>query len=227
MQQQRYSRIDQLPLELPVFPLAGTILLPRATLPLNIFEPRYLDMIDDAIRGERMIGIIQPVGEGGPTGSPQSRTVGLRNVGCCGRITTFQEADDGRMLIALTGVSRFRPGQELATEKPYRIVRADYHSFALDLDAGHGEAEVDRDRLLDALRRYLSQRGLQADWQSIAKSSSEHLVNWLAVASPFAPEEKQALVEAGTLKERAEILIALAEMDLACGGDGSSGTRLQ
>lgn len=225
--QQRYSRIDQLPVELPVFPLAGTILLPRATLPLNIFEPRYLDMIDDALRGERVIGIIQPAGEGGPTGSPLSRTVGLRSVGCCGRITTFQESDDGRLLIALTGIARFRPGQELATEKPYRIVRPEYRSYALDLDPGHGEADVDRERLLDALRRYLSQRGLQADWQSIAKSSTEHLVNWLSIASPFASEEKQALIEASSLKERAEILIALAEMDLASGGDGSSGTRLQ
>jgi Lon protease-like protein len=223
---QRHNSVGDLPLEIPIFPLAGTILLPRAVLPLNIFEPRYLEMIDDAIRGDRVIGIIQPAGDGGPTGSPQSSTVGFRAVGCCGRITTFQEEDDGRFLIALTGIVRFRPGAEVMTEKPYRRVRPEYLSFALDLTAGHGEDDVDREHLLQVLRRYLEQRGLQADWQDIAKSSTEHLVNWLAVASPFASEEKQALLEAPMLKDRAEILIALAEMDLAGGGDGS-GTRLQ
>jgi Lon protease-like protein len=222
----RYQSTSELPGELPVFPLAGAILLPRATLPLNIFEPRYLELFDTAMSGNRLVGIVQPVGEGGPTGSPQERSAALRDIGCAGRITTWQEQDDGRLTIVLTGVARFRAGDERVVPHPYRIVGSDFSPFSDDLDPGLGEDDVDRERLLETLRRYLGQRNLKADWTSISRASSETLVNWLSVASPFGPGEKQALLEAPTLSDRAEALITLAEMELATGGSDPSG-RLQ
>lgn len=223
----RYQTLSDLPGELPVFPLAGAILLPRASLPLNIFEPRYLQLFDDAMRSHRLVGIIQPVGEGGPTGSPQERSASLREIGCAGRVTTFQEHEDGRLTIVLTGVSRFRAGDERQVSHPYRVLVADFAPFDRDLEAGRGEGDVDRERLLDTLRRYLAQRNLKADWTAVARTGSEQLVNWLSVASPFGPGEKQALLEAPSLRERAEALITLAEMELATGGGGDTGGRLQ
>ena len=223
----RYQTTSDLPSELAVFPLAGAILLPRASLPLNIFEPRYLQLFDDVMRSSRLVGIAQPVGEGGPTGSPQERSAALREIGCAGRVTTWQEHEDGRLTVVLTGISRFRVGEDRAVPHPYRVVGADFASFAGDLEAGRGEDDVDRERLLETLRRYLGQRNLKADWTMVARTGSEQLVNWLSVASPFGPGEKQALLEAPTLKERAEALITLAEMELATSGGSESGGRLQ
>jgi uncharacterized protein len=222
----RYQTLSDLPGELPVFPLTGAILLPRASLPLNIFEPRYLQLFDDVMRSNRLVGIIQPVGEGGPTGSPQERSASLREIGCAGRVTTFQEQDDGRLTIVLTGISRFRTGDERQVAHPYRVLGVDFTTFSGDLEPGLGESDVDRERLLDTLRRYLAQRNLKADWAAVSRTGSEQLVNWLSVASPFGPGEKQALLEAQTLKERAEALVTLAEMELATGGSEPGG-RLQ
>lgn len=222
----RYETLSELPSELAVFPLAGAILLPRASLPLNIFEPRYLELFDDVMSGSRLVGIVQPVGEGGPTGSPKDRAAPLREIGCVGRVTTYQEHDDGRLTVVLSGVCRFRALDERQVTHPYRVFGADFAMFAGDLEAGRGEQDVDRERLLDTLRRYLTQRNLKADWTAISRTGSEQLVNWLSVASPFGAAEKQALLEAETLSDRAEALITLAEMELATGGSEPGG-RLQ
>ncbi len=223
----RYQTLSDLPGELAVFPLTGAILLPRASLPLNIFEPRYLQLFDDVMRSSRLVGIIQPVGEGGPTGSPQERSASLREIGCAGRVTTFQEHEDGRLTIVLTGIARFRAGDERQVSHPYRVLGVNFAPFEGDLEVGRGESDVDRDRLLDTLRRYLTLRNLKADWTAVARTGAEQLVNWLSVASPFGPGEKQALLEAPTLKERAEALVTLAEMELATGGGSEPGGRLQ
>lgn len=222
----RYRRIEELPQVIPVFPLHACILLPRASLPLQVFEPRYLAMLDDVVGGTRLIGITQPAGEGGETGSPKDHSAPLRSIGCTGRLTAFQELENGRLMISLTGVARFELADEVIDPAiPYRKYRVDYRKFADDFQPGLGEQQVDRNKLIDALRRYLAARGFEADWDVIAKSSTEQLVNSLSVASPFGGEEKQALLEAGSLKERAETLVALAEMDLA--GGGNMGKTLQ
>jgi len=206
--------------------LYGCILLPRATLPLNIFEPRYLAMFDDVIASHRVVGMIQPAGDGGETGSPADRSAPLRPVGCAGRITAFQELDDGRLLITLGGIARFMLLDEAQVSEPYRVYSVDYRRFAEDFVRGAGDDLVDRDRLLDVLRRYLAARNLEADWQAIGRASVEQLVNSLSIASPFGGSEKQALLEAPDLKARAETLITLAEMDLAA-SSGDAGTTLQ
>jgi len=210
----------------PVFPLAGVILLPRSTLPLNVFEPRYLEMVDDALAGNRIIGIIQPKGSDSGGESPLGKSVALREVGALGRITTYSESDDGRYLISLTGIVRLQIIAEQASDKPYRLCQVDVERFAADLDRREGEDDVDRERLLTVLQSYLKAHDLTADWDSIARSSNELLVNTLSVISPYGPEEKQALLEAPDLKARAEVLVALAEMDLASRDDGS-GTSVQ
>ncbi|MEZ5853264.1 MAG: LON peptidase substrate-binding domain-containing protein [Hyphomicrobiaceae bacterium] len=219
----RYNTTAELPTNIPVFPLAGAILLPRATLPLNIFEPRYLKLFDDVMGGNRLVGIIQPAGEGGPTGSPQERGARLLEVGCVGRVTTYQEHDDGRLTIVLTGIARFRVTGETESGQPYRALDVDFTTFGDDLEAGIGEDDVDRERLLETLNRYLAQRNLKADWSAISRTGSERLINWLSVASPFGGAEKQALLEAPTLRERAEALVTLAEIALATGGSDGGG----
>ncbi len=222
----RYRRAEEMPQVIPVFPLQACILLPRASLPLQIFEPRYLAMLDDVVGGNRIMGLVQPAGDGGETGSPLDRSAALRTVGCAGRLTAFQELENGRLLISLTGVVRFDLADEIVDPAlPYRKWNVDYRRFADDFQPGLGEQHVDRDTLIDALRRYLSARDLDADWNAIGKTSTEQLVNSLSIAGPFGPEEKQALLEAGSLKTRAETLIALAEMELA--GGGNVGTTLQ
>jgi uncharacterized protein len=224
----RYPSIDRLPTMLPVFPLNGAILLPRANLPLNIFEPRYLEMVDAALSGARMVGIIQPAREAGNRESPAGQSVPLRAVGCAGRIVAFQEQDDGRMIVSLAGVVRFRVASEAQVAKPYRMCHVAYSGFADDLTPDLGADAVDRDSLLAALKKFLEVRNLKADWKSISRSENETLVNSLAIMSPYGPEEKQALLEAADLKTRAEILVAFAEMEIASAGrGGSSGNTLQ
>jgi Lon protease-like protein len=216
-----YRRADDLPLVIPVFPLDGALLLPGGQLPLNIFEPRYLNMFDDAMSGERIIGMVQ-TRPGGDDERPN-----LAPVGCAGRVTSFAETSDGRYLVTLTGVCRFRVGDELPSRSPYRQVRVDFTTFEEDLReqaegaTGGGEAEA----LLGALRRYLDHRGLAIDWSSAEAAPSDALINSLAMALPFEPVEKQALLEAPTLTERRETLVALLEIDAA--GDDEDPTMIQ
>jgi uncharacterized protein len=197
---------------IPVFPLPGALLLPRGQMPLNIFEPRYLTMIDDALRsGLRLIGMIQPdPAHPGPESKPN-----LYKVGCVGRITQIAETGDGRYLLQLTGVARFRIEAELEVTTPYRQCRVTYAPFAGDFIARKGEEEVDRESLLHALSEFLTANNLKADWEGIENAPNEALVNALAMMSPYGTAEKQALLEAPDLKTRAEILVAVTEIELA------------
>lgn len=224
---QRYRRPADLPPRIAVFPLRGAILLPRATLPLNIFEPRYLTMIDDVMSGDRVLGILQPsrTEDEESSESPSGKSFGLHRVGCAGRITSYQELDDGRYVITLTGLMRFNVIDEAETGKPYRVMSVSYDRFAPDLTTGLGEESVDRPNLLRVLKSYLEANALKTDWAAIQRASNEYLINALSVMCPYGPEEKQALLEAADLKTRAEVLVALAEIELA--SNGSSGTTLQ
>lgn len=214
-----YHKIDELPGVIPIFPLRAALLLPRGEMPLNVFEPRYLAMIDDAIRGERVIGMIQP----DPESAEDDQRPDIVRVGCAGRLTAFGETGDGRYLVTLTGVTRFRVAEELTVSTPYRQIKPSYEEFALDLAPGEGQESVDRDALLKTLKDYLEANSLEADWDGIRRAPNEALVNALAMMSPFGPREKQALLEAPDLRSRAEILVAVTEMDLArARGDASS-----
>ncbi|HRN89409.1 LON peptidase substrate-binding domain-containing protein [Hyphomicrobium sp.] len=217
-----YRHPADLPPRLPVFPLRGAILLPGATLPLNIFEPRYLEMIDDVMSGARMIGIVQPASDGDEE-SPLGKAVALRRIGGAGRVTSYQELDDGRVAISITGVSRFEIVGEAETGKAYRAATVSYDCFAGDLTRGLGEEQIDRERLTRALKSYLHRNNLKTDWSVIDRAPSEFLINALSVMCPYGPEEKQALLEARDLKTRADVLVALAEMELAT-GSGPDGT---
>lgn len=208
-----FTDIAQLPKILPVFPLTGAVILPRGELPLNIFEPRYVAMVDDALTDARLIGMIQPKQDISATG-------GLFRVGCAGRITRFAETGDGRYLITLTGVARFDIGEEITGDSPYRRFRVDYARFTADLDPGAGERAVDRDGMVSMLRSFAQSSNLEIDWGSIDAAPTETLVNALAMMCPFGANEKQALVEAIDLKTRAETLVALAKIDMA-GGDSA------
>jgi Lon protease-like protein len=203
---QSYDGADALPAAFPIFPLAKALLLPRGQLPLNIFEPRYLAMVDDAMKSHRIIGMIQPNPDG---------ALGLFPVGCAGRITQLAETGDGRYLVTLTGIARFRIVEEIDAITPYRQALADFAPFAVDFSPRAGEDLVDRDGLLRTLRSFAESNELQLDWDSINEAPNEALVNALSMMSPFGPPEKQALLEAPDLKTRAEILIAVTEMDLA------------
>jgi Lon protease-like protein len=212
-----YRKIADLPLVIPVFPLDGVLLLPGGQLPLNIFEPRYLNMLDDAMSGERIIGMIQTRPHHGSDPDRPS----LAPVGCAGRVTSFAETSDGRYLITLTGVCRFRAGDELPARTPYRQVRADFAPYEPDLreEQSGARTAADIDRLLSALRRYLDHRGLAIDWTDAESAPSDALINSLAMALPFDPMEKQALLEAETIFERKATLTTLLEIDAAGGDD--------
>jgi Lon protease-like protein len=200
------ARALELPEILPVFPLTGAVLFPRGQLPLNVFEPRYLTMVDWALAGARMIGMVQPTEPEDRVASPP-----LARVGCAGRITTFREADDGRYLITLTGMSRFLVADEVSGTAPFRSVRADYAPYRCDLGAPSA-ADFPRDRLTAALDRYLVERELNADWRAVLGAPPETLVNALAMLCPFEPAAKQALLEAKGWTERVETLIVLLEL---------------
>ena len=196
---------------IPVFPLPGALLLPRGQMPLNILEPRYLAMIDDALRGHRLIGMIQPdAANPGPENKPN-----LYKVGCVGRITQLAETGDGRYLLQLTGIARFRIDEELRVSTPYRQCRVTYTPFTDDFTARKGEDEVDRASVLRALSDFLTANNLKADWEGIENAPNEALVNALAMMSPYGTAEKQALLEAPDLKTRADMLIAMTEIELA------------
>ena len=207
-----YRGPSDLPEIIPVFPLPGALLLPRGQMPLNIFEQRYLAMIDDALRdGHRMIGMIQP----DVTHSQDVDKPVLFRVGCAGRITQLAESGDGRYILELTGVARFKVIGEQDVLTPYRQCKVDYFPFIDDFTARKGEEEVNRDGLLVALAQFLKANNLKVDWEGIESAPNEALVNALAMMSPYGPAEKQAMLEAPDLKTRAEILIAVTEMDLA------------
>src|SRR5688572_18424038 len=207
-----YRGAADLPEILPVFPLAGALLLPRGQMPLNIFEPRYLEMIDDSLRdGHRLVGMIQPdPAHPGPEDKPN-----LFRVGCVGRITQLAETGDGRYLMQLTGVARFRVVEELHVGTLYRQCRVTFAPFADDFIGRKGEELVDRKALLESLSAFLKANNLKTDWDGIESASNEALVNALAMMSPYGVAEKQAMLEAPDLKTRAEILIAVTEMELA------------
>ncbi|WP_142850501.1 LON peptidase substrate-binding domain-containing protein [Telmatospirillum sp. J64-1] len=210
-------QFQDLPGELPIFPLEGALLLPRGRLPLNIFEPRYLAMTLDALRHpQRLIGMIQPTA---PERSDQVQPV--YSVGCAGRISAFEETADGRLLIVLTGVARFRLAEELPqAEGGYRRVRPDFSEYADDLET-LAATGFSRDQLVKMLKPYLHRVGMKVDWQVIDSASDLALVTTLAMICPFEPKEKQALLEAPTLAERASAMVTLMEMALAGGPAGN------
>jgi Lon protease-like protein len=202
----------RLPTELAVFPLTGVLLLPRGRLPLNIFERRYLAMFDDALAGDRMIGMIQPSDP--QAGEPPP----LFEIGCAGRITSFNETGDGRYIVALDGVSRFRVAEELPLHRGYRRVIADWSPFAADL--AEEEFAFDRARLVALLQAYFRQQGLSANWDAVDQTPDERLLTSLAMICPFEPSEKQALLEAGCLSDRARLMMGLLEISTAGNGEG-------
>ncbi|WP_321344027.1 LON peptidase substrate-binding domain-containing protein [Breoghania sp.] len=215
----RYDSPADLPEIIPIFPLPGALLLPRGELPLQIFEPRYLAMVDWALGQDRLIGMIQPVfstKEEELGGKPE-----LCKVGCAGRITGFVESGDGRYHLTLTGVARFRLGEEIDRRTAFRHARVSFDDYACDLSENDGTS-VDRAALLNALKAYLEANNLETDWDAVRKASTEILVNALSMMSPYGPAEKQALLEAPDLKARAETLIAITEMELARSDDPGS-----
>ena len=208
-----YRGPADLPEIIPVFPLPGALLLPRGQMPLNIFEPRYLAMVDDSLRdGHRLIGMIQPDVSHSRKDADKPALFG---VGCAGRITQLAESGDGRYILELTGVARFRVLSELEVLTPYRQCKVDFFGFADDFTARKGEDAVNREALLVALADFLKANNLKVDWEGVESAPNEALVNALAMMSPYGPAEKQAMLEAPDLKTRAEILIAITEMDLA------------
>jgi hypothetical protein len=211
----RPASLSDLPKTIPVFPLAGVLLLPQGKLPLNIFEPRYLAMTEDTLATpDRMIGMIQPTEPETPDKPPA-----LYSVGCAGRIASFSETEDGRYLITLTGICRFTIFEEIATMRGYRRVVPDFARWQADLSQA-GEARLDRERLLAALKGYFSRNAMSADWNAINDSPDDRLVATLAMFCPFEPQEKQALLESESLADRAATLMALLEMGAAGTGTG-------
>lgn len=210
----KFSLAD-LPGVIPVFPLPGALLLPRARLPLNIFEPRYLAMLDDTLKtNHRLIGMVQPIVM--PEGKASGR---LHQIGCAGRITSFQETDDGRYLITLQGVSRFRLGELQEGFTPYLRTNVDWSSFERDLGRSERDEDFDRIAFLDVLGRFFETAQLSSDWDSLKRADEELLINSLSMLCPFDPEEKQALLEAPTLANRRETLVTLMEFSLRSGGE--------
>ena len=206
----RYNAAKDLPEVIPVFPLSAALLLPRADLPLNIFEPRYLAMVDAAIAGDRVIGMVQP-DDAAPEGAAGPA---LCAIGCAGRITALAETGDGRYMITLSGIARFRIVDEVASGLPYRQCRVTAGDFASDFADGC-DVPVNRTAVLRTFRAYLRAHNLDADWESVGQASNETLVNTLAMIAPFGAAEKQALLEAPDLRARAETLVAITELSLA------------
>jgi Lon protease-like protein len=206
-----------LPRSVPVFPLSGALLLPNAQRPLNVFEPRYIQMVDRALGTDRMIGLVQP--EDTKEESPQGK-VPLRKVGTLGRITHFEEAGDERYLIILDGVTRVALGDELTVMTPFRQFKIEADRFAMDFEPGYGAEAVNRGRFLKMMRDYAEFANLSLDWDEIDKTGTAELVNFCCMVSPYGAAEKQLLLEAPSLEDRAETLIALAEIEMARSGSG-------
>ncbi len=222
---------EDLPRVIPVFPLTGILLLPEGKLPLNIFEPRYLAMVRDALGDEqRMIGMVQPRlpdpddNRGPADMAAMMDQPEIYTTGCAGRITAFSESDDGRYMLTLSGICRFDIAEEMALRDGYRRVLADYHRFRGDLST-QPEAEIDRDRLLGVVRQYFEQQNINASWETIETTPNDRLITSLAMTCPFGPNERQALLEAGDLTARAEMVITLLEMALL-DSSGTGGTSI-
>lgn len=215
-----YRKPSELPVAIPVFPLGGALLFPKAVLPLNIFEPRYLAMVDAALVGHRLIGMIQPAGIVTPATPSDTDSPNLAEVGCAGRITGFQETEDGRYLIALTGITRFRVREEIKHDGAYRIVRADWSAFANDLERQPALDDSARIRLIEALKTYLARGAMKADWSAVEEAPVDTLINSLSAGCPFTNPEKQALLEARTLEDRCAALISLLQMERPGQGGG-------
>ncbi len=227
-----YHHAQELPKALPVFPLPGAILLPRARLPLNVFEPRYLQMIDTALASEdRMIVIVQPNDPAADLGPEHTPPPALYRIGCAGRIVSFVETDDGRSLISLEGVARVRLGQEQEGDMPYRVFETDFAFYEKDLEPDLREDEMNREGLMKAVRDFTTHHGISMDFKAMEKTQGEALINSLSIIAPYGAREKQALLEADSVVERTETLIALTEMALASddavGGAGGPGGSLQ
>jgi len=198
-------KVADLPDILPLFPLPEALLLPRTRIQLNVFEPRYLAMVEDIMKTrERLIGMIQPLGE--DTDGP------LHDVGCAGRLSSFIETDDGRYLITLTGVSRFRVAGKTAGDTPYLQAEVNWQDYARDLSGAQHDKGFDRDGFLKLLERFFALEELDTDWENLKQAKPEMLINSLSMLAPFAPEDKQALLEVETLTKRRETLVALLEL---------------
>lgn len=208
-----HPAFEDLPPEIAVFPLPGALLLPQGRLPLNIFEPRYLAMTLDSLAAGRMFGMIQPR----PGAEAGTNGPGLFRTGCVGRLSSFAETEDGRLLVTLTGVSRFNVVEELPVRRGYRRVQADYAPFRGDLDLSERPSALDRAALLEALRPFFRLRGIEANWDAMEQTSDAMLVLTLAMVCPFDPREKQALLEAGTPEDRASLLVGLLQMGAQAG----------
>lgn len=207
------TRFSDLPGTIPIFPLPGALLLPRARLPLHIFEPRYLAMLDDALKTEtRLIGMVQPVAV------PGREANGLQRIGCAGRLTQFSETEDGRYMVTLSGISRFRVVREVEGFAPYRRCEVDWDGFDRDRAGAEKDTAFDRDRFMALLNRYFAARDLSADWETLRDAEDELLVNSLSMLLDFEPEDKQALLEAPSLSTRRETLVTLIEFALRGGG---------
>ena len=209
-----------MPQTLPIFPLPGALLLPGGDLPLNIFEPRYLEMVATALAGDRLIGMIQPRNMETENDLDTTREVSkpeLYEVGCAGRITSFMEVENNQVQIILSGICRFKIVREAGSQEPFRVVQADYDEFLIDLTDENDTIGSDRELLLDSLRRFLDARSMQADWDEIREVSTSTLINTLSMIGSFTAGEKQALLEAPNLKQRARTLMALADMSVGSG----------
>lgn len=210
---------DDLPKSVPLFPLSGALLLPFSHRPLNIFEPRYIELVDAALRGDRLIGLIQP--EDTSEESPQGRSP-LQSVGCLGRLTHFEESGEGRYFIILEGVTRFRLQHELTVMTPYRQGVISAEGYASDFTRNFGEEEVDRDRFVKMMRDYAEFASIELNWDEIERTGTAELVNFCCMVGPYGPADKQLLLEAQTLEQRAETLIAMTEYEIARGAGGAS-----
>jgi Lon protease-like protein len=211
-----------MPASIPIFPLSGALLLPYARRPLNIFEPRYLEMIDHALKGDRLVGLIQP--RDTTEESPQGE-VPVQKVGTIGRITHFEEMDEGRYFVILEGVCRFEYVKETPTMSPFRRAMVTTEPFAQDFDREYGEERVDRTRFLKMMRDYAEFGNFDLNWDEIEKTGTADLVNFCCMVSPYGAAEKQALLEASSLEDRAETLIAMTEFEMTK-GDGEQASRL-
>lgn|SRR5215217_1516535 len=210
---------SDLPDMVPIFPLTGALLLPFAHRPLNIFEPRYIEMVDYALATDRLIGLVQP--EDKSEESPSGHAP-LHRIGCLGRITHFEESGDGRYFVILEGVSRFALGEEVAGEHNFRRAKISTAGYEADFVRNEGENTVDRQRFLKMMRDYAEFASIELNWEEIEQTGTADLVNFCAMVSPYGPAEKQVLLEAQTLHDRAETLIAMTEYEMAGGGKGAA-----
>jgi|TARA_B110000444_G_scaffold174382_1_gene163087 Lon protease-like protein len=205
------------PCKIPVFPLEKCLLLPKATLPLNIFEPKYISMIDDALAGDRFIGIIQPLIK-----TKNKKEQKLESVGCLGKISTYIENDDNTYIVKLTGICRFNLINETKTDFKYRKFEVNYNNFLNDLSETNTISDKERKTLLKIIAEYLNVNDLTTDWEAISDTKTEILINIFSMLSPFNASEKQALLEAITIKKRSEVLIALSELAIASRNDNKT-----